>query len=288
MCYNTLITIHLTDFRVLLVAVSNAIIMVGNFLANSLVILCLIKTKQTTKPSYKMIFQLSFSDVFVAIITQPLLLVSRLGSHSSCAVIISAHCSTIFIRVSTYTITLIGYDRYLRLKYPMTFQDRLTPFRVYIILFVICLVALLNTCFMLSGLLMESEIVWGLAGFIDFSAMIIVISLQIKTVIAADAHRNSVENLSVLEDTQKKIVKVAARIVLMFLIMELPYFNCLLLKAIVMNRLNEIDKGYLEFAFEISINLVCINSFGNAILFLLSNERAKRYLKQFISGEFTQ
>ena len=281
-------TFYLTGFRILLLGTSNAIIMVGNFLANSLVILCLIKAKQTTKPSYRMIFQLSFSDVLVAIITQPLLLVSRLGNRCSCAVIVSSRFSTIFIRVSTYTITLIGYDRYLRLKYPMTFQDRLTPFRVYVMLFAIWLVALLNTCLMLSGLLMESEIVWGLAGFIDFSAMIIVIYLQIKTVMAANVHRNSVENQRVLEDTQKKIVKVAARIVLMFLIMELPYFVCVLVKAIVMNRLNEIDRGYLEFAFDMSVSLVCMNSFGNAVLFLLSNERAKRYLKQFFRGEFTQ
>ena len=281
-------TFYLTGFRILLLGTSNAIIMVGNFLANSLVMLCLIKTKQTTKPSYRMIFQLSFSDVLVAIITQPLLLVSRLGNRCSCAVIVSSRFSTIFIRVSTYTITLIGYDRYLRLKYPMTFQDRLTPFRVYVMLFAIWLVALLNTCLMLSGLLMESEIVWGLAGFIDFSAMIIVIYLQIKTVMAANVHRNSVENQRVLEDTQKKIVKVAARIVLMFLIMELPYFVCVLVKAIVMNRLNEIDRGYLEFAFDMSVSLVCMNSFGNAVLFLLSNERAKRYLKQFFRGEFTQ
>ena len=287
MCY-ILKTFDLTSFQVLLVGVSNSIIMVGNFLANSLVMLCLIKTKQTTKPSNRMIFQLSFSDVLVAIITQPLLLVSRFGSHRSCAVIISSHFSTIFIRVSTYTITLIGYDRYLRIKFPMTFQDRLTPCRVYVILFAMWLVALLNTCLMLSGLMMESEIVWGLAGFIDFSAMVIVIYLQIKTAMAANVHRNSVENLSVLEDTQKKIVKVAARIVLMFLIMELPYFVCVLVKAIVINRLSEIDRGYLELAFEMSVNLVCMNSFGNAILFLLSNERAKRYLKQFLRTEFTQ
>ena len=75
---------------------------------------------------------------------------------------------------------------------------------------------------MISGFLMESEIVWGLAGFIDFSAIIVVIYLQIKTVMAANAHRKLVENLSVLEDIQKKIVKIAARIVLMFLIMVLP------------------------------------------------------------------
>lgn len=287
MCY-ILEIIQLNGYRLWLVAMSNAVIMVGNFLANSLVILCLIKTNQTTKPSYRMIFQLSLSDVLVATITQPLVQVARIDSRRSCAVIISTHFSFIFTRISTYTIALIGYDRYLRVKFPMTFQDRLTPCRVYVILFAMWLVALLNTCLMLSGLMMESQIVWGLAGFIDFSAMVIVIYLQIKTVMAANVHRNSVENLSVLEDTQKKIVKVAARIVLMFLIMELPYFVCVLVKAIVINRLSEIDRGYLELAFQMSVNLVCMNSFGNAILFLLSNERAKRYLKQFLTREFTQ
>ena len=287
MCY-ILEIIQLTGYRVWLVGMSNSIIMVGNFLANSLVIICLIKTKQTTKPSYRMIFQLSFSDVLVAIITQPLVQVARIDSHRSCAVIISTHFSVIFTRISTYTIALIGYDRYLRVKYPTTFQDRLTPFRVYVILFVVCLVALLNTCLMISGFLVESEIVWGLAGFIDFSAIIIVIYLQIKTVVAANAHQNSAENLNVLEDIQKKIIKVAARIVLMFLIMVLPYFVCLLIRGIVSSRLNERDKEYLEFVFEMFMNLVFMNSFGNAILFLMSNERAKRYLKQFLRRELTQ
>ena len=141
---------------------------------------------------------------------------------------------------------------------------------------------------MISGFLMESEIVWGLAGFIDFSAIIVVIYLQIKTVMAANAHRKLVENLSVLEDIQKKIVKIAARIVLMFLIMVLPYFVCLLIRGIVRSRLNGSDKEHLEFVFEMLMNLVFMNSFGNAILFLLSNERAKRYLKQFLRRELTQ
>lgn len=83
MCY-ILEIIQLTGYRVWLVAISNSIIMVGNFLANSLVILCLIKTKQTTKPSYRMIFQLSVSDVLVAIITQPLVQAARIDSHRSC------------------------------------------------------------------------------------------------------------------------------------------------------------------------------------------------------------
>ena len=68
MCY-ILEIIQLNGYRLWLVAMSNAVIMVGNFLANSLVILCLIKTNQTTKPSYRMIFQLSLSDVLVATIT---------------------------------------------------------------------------------------------------------------------------------------------------------------------------------------------------------------------------
>ena len=287
MCY-ILEIIQLNGYRLWLVAMSNAVIMVGNFLANSLVILCLIKTKQTTKPSYRMIFQLSLSDVLVATITQPLVQVARIDNRRSCAVIISTHFSFIFTRISTYTIALIGYDRYLRVKYPTTFQDCLTPFRVYITLFVIWLVALLNTCLMISGFLVKSEIVWGLAGFIDFSAILIVIYLQIKTAVAANAHQNSVENLSVLEDIQKKIVKVAARIVLMFLIMVLPYFVCLLIRGIFRSSLNGSDKEYLEFAFEMLMNLIFMNSFGNAILFLMSNERAKKYLKQFLRKELTQ
>ena len=51
-------------------ATFNGVIMVGNFLANLVVILCLTKTKQITNPSCKMIFQQSLSDVLAAVTAQ--------------------------------------------------------------------------------------------------------------------------------------------------------------------------------------------------------------------------
>ena len=275
-------SVYLNSFQTILLTIFNAITMVGNFLANLAVILCLIKTEQINNLSCKMVFQLSLSDVLLAVITQPLVLVDIVKGNSSCAVKILSQCSTFFVRVPIYTINLIGYDRYLRVRYPMTHQERLSPFRVYMMLILIWVVALLNTLSMLVGFLMELDIVRGISGFIDFSIFLAIIFFQIKTIWASHAHRILSENPSILEETQKRIVKLAARIVVMFIITVLPFFVLNLLKSIIMNKLKETEKGYLEFAFQFSVNVTFMNSFGNAILFLMSNQRAKRYLKRLV------
>ena len=156
--------------------------MVGDFLANLVVILCLIKTKQITNPPSKMIFQLNLSDVLAAVSAQLLFLVDRIDSKASCAVKTLSQCSTFFVRVSIYTINLIGYDRYLRVQYPVTYQERLPPFCIYVMLFSIWVATLLNTLTIHVGFLMKLDAVRGLSEFIDFSVFLVVIFFQIKIV----------------------------------------------------------------------------------------------------------
>ena len=273
---------YLNNFQMILLSVFNAVTMVGNLLANLTVILCLIKTEQIKNMSCKLVFQLSLSNALVATITQPLVLVDIVRGNSFCEVKILSQCSTFFARVPIYTINLIGYDRYLRVRYPVTHQERLSPFRVYMMLLLIWVVALLSTLSMPVGFLIKLDTVRGISGFIDFSMVLVVIFFQMKTIWATHTHRISPENPSILEETQKRIVKLIARIVVMFIITVLPFFILKLLKSIIMNKLKETSKGYLEFAFQFSLNVAFMNALGNAILFLMSNQKAKRYLKRLV------
>ena len=193
------------------------------FLANLVVILCLIKTKQTTNPPCKMIFQLNLSDMLAAVTAQLLFLVDLTDSKGSCAVKTLSQCNTFFVLVSVCTKDLIGYDRYLRVQYPVIYQERMPPFRIYVMSFLIWVFAWLNTLTICIGFLMKLEVVRGLSGFIDFSVFLVVIFFQIKTVWATYIHRNSLVNPSILDEMQKIIVKLAARIVVMFIITLLPF-----------------------------------------------------------------
>ena len=61
-----------------------------------------------------------------------------------------------------------------------------------------------------------------------------------KTIWATPTHRISSENPSILEETQNRIVKLTARIVVMFMITVLPFFVFNLLKNILHNILQNI------------------------------------------------
>ena len=170
-----------------------------------------------------MIFQLSLSNMLAAVTAQLLFLVDLIDSKGSCAVKTLSQCNTFFVRVSIYTNNLIGYDRYLRVQYPVIYQELMPPFRIYVMSFLIWVFASLNTLTICISFLMKLEVVQGLSGFIDFSVFLVVIFFQIKTVWATYIHRNSLVNPSILDEMQKIIVKLAARIAVMFIITLLPF-----------------------------------------------------------------
>lgn len=49
-----------------------------------------------------------------------------------------------------------------------------------------------------------------------------------------------------------------------------------------MDKPKETEKRHLEFTFQLSVNMIFMNSLGNAILFLMSNQKAKRYIKRVL------
>ena len=66
-----------------------------------------------------------------------LLLEVNISSNSFCAVKIQFPFIDTLVRVSLFTITLMDYRLCFRVQHPMIFQDHLTPFRVYAVIFVI-------------------------------------------------------------------------------------------------------------------------------------------------------
>lgn len=161
--------------------------------------------------------------MLAAVTAQLLLLVDRIDSKGSCAVKTLSQRNTFFVRVSIYTKNLIGCDHYLRVQYPVIYQERMPPFRIYVMSFLIWVFAPLNTLTICIGFLMKLDVVRGLSGFIDFSVFLVVIFFQIKTVWATYIQRNSLVNPSILDEMQKIIAKLAARIVVKFIITLLPF-----------------------------------------------------------------
>ena len=107
-------TVHLTTFQLAVIFTITIIVLIGNIILNTIVIYCLLKTKQTGNASCKMMLQLSLTDVFVGYITRPLFIVVTGFPKSPCVLkILSQFFGYMLSRVSVYTIALIGVDRYV-------------------------------------------------------------------------------------------------------------------------------------------------------------------------------
>ena len=61
-----------------------------------------------------------------------------------------------------------------------------------------------------------------------------------------------------------------------------PSIVCAVLTGITEDSLTDKAKGILQFSLEITINLVFVNSSTDAVLFLASNVKSKKYMRSFL------
>lgn len=81
----------------------------------------------------------------------------------------------------------------------------------------------------------------------------------------------------------KKIVKLSARIMLLFCFFVTPFVIILnLIRYIDQDKLNDNYKSILQFTFCFSIIFFNGNSFANPVIFLTTNVKAKRFLQTFL------
>ena len=100
--------------------------MVGNIIYNFLVMLIIIRTKQISNAACKILFQISFADFLVGSITQPLYMVVLLFRETWCILeFVHTLIVTALVSASLYTIGLLGVDRYIRIRYPTNFENKL-------------------------------------------------------------------------------------------------------------------------------------------------------------------
>ena len=128
--------LYLTYLQLIILTVLNLLISAGTVISNSLVIFLLIKTKQIFKVSCKLIFHLSISDLSITLLVQNLFLAVLF--ETDCIVkIASQFLSGFLVRLSAYTTGLTGIDRFIRIKYKITFRSILTSKSVMFMLLLV-------------------------------------------------------------------------------------------------------------------------------------------------------
>ena len=274
--------IYLTSGQLASLTIANCIVSASSLFTNALVIYILIKSKQVTKASCKLIFQLSISDILIALFVQNLYLAVIYGT--TCFVKIASQFSLTFLsRLSGYTIGIIGVDRYVRIKYKMRFKSILTTKFMMNMIVLVWMTAFLHAVWITVGLVKnETNIVRTVSLVIDASAFVFVVFLQLRTIREMNALSIASTRATVIQGTNRKVTKLCARIMLLFLVFTTPFLIINFIKNKRYSYLEKDVKSLMEFIYRLSMIFGYSNSFSNAVLFLTSNVKARRFLKEAI------
>lgn len=88
-------------------------------------------------------------------------------------------------------------------------------------------------------------------------------------------------NISTAQRTNKKITKLSLRIILTLCIFVVPQIIISNLLQTV-NQFSDNERSVLEFVYCIALSFVYLDSLANAVLFLLTNVKAKRFFRNFV------
>ena len=260
--------------------VLDILILLGNAVANILVIYVLIKTKQITKFSCKLMCLLSVNDLAIALVAQTLFITEVYGAN--CVINLTYQLVSRFLpRLSGYIVGVIGIDRYIRIRYKMNFKSILTTKLLIFLMVLIFLIALTQVILITLGMLLHKKTIFSsIVLGIDIFLFICIVYLQIRTITTASSTQKKASNPEVLNEVNKKITRLCSRIMIAYIAFYLPYMiiNC------VRNKMHKVvslkTKSLLDFLLMVSIIIVYFNSLVNALLFLSSNVKARRFLKQ--------
>ena len=280
-CYRPSLEISsLNQRHVNALAMANSVVMAGNVIANMLVICILVKTRQIRENTFKIILMLSVSDLMMGLLVQNLN-TGVLYERNCILMYTHAFVASFIVHLSIYTIAIIGIDRYIRIKHFVNFKTLWTTRVLLTLIFIAVFLSLLQAIMILVGFLSGIEYItipvyFGVDGVIISG----IIYLQILTMRTSSAVFNE-SRITASEIINKKISKLSMRIMLLFCCFMVPHLIMFVSREFIQDRLNEYEKSFVDFFTVASAIVVYINSFANAVLFLMTNLKARRFLRNF-------
>lgn len=270
---NQIHTSYLRNSQLAVLTVTNLTVTVGNVAANALVIYALIKTKQLYNVANKLIFMLSISDLLIGGVAQNFFIAVIYGTNCL-AGLIARVFSVFLINLSSYTIAIMGVDRFIRIKYYASF--------ILTLVSIACLAALVNAVGLTIGFLLKLDQIFTRVNFF-IGAIILSTVTFLQVLVTRTSNTVHMESKIDLAHAANKIItKLSMRIMLLVLFCHAPLLIVHFIRSKFQAQFNKKGKSILEFIACLSIIIIYANSLINAILFLTMNVKAKRFLRDFV------
>ena len=268
-----------TQRQKIVISVINSTIMAGNVISNALVIYILIVTKQKKNITCKLILILSLSDLMIGLFVQNLF--TAMLYQQNCVIgVVYMFIMIYFFHLSMYTVAVIGIDRYLRIKHYANFKALWTKRVALTFVSIGSFLALFQSLLTITGLLFGKHyIVVPVYFTIDGFILIAVMFLQIFTIRTSNAVISE-STIVASGRITRKVTKLSMQMMLLLCLLVLPHLIISVIHDIIHENLSDRGNFILGFFLFISYQLVFANSSANAILFLITNVKAKRFFKK--------
>ena len=270
----------------------DVVVMVLNIVTNIVVILSLVATKQLKNNSLKLILYLSISDCCLAVITQPLFaaMLTNFADRSYCNFeTVVQFFAILFTHTSGYTIAVIGYDRYARMKYLNRYSQVVTDIRIKCTLALVWMSSLIQALVYVCGTQLNffakaKKVTVGIDAVIALSVLL----FYVMTIRVIRNYRNHAENRQVLKGVDKVVTRLASKILLSIIVFYISYVIISLTHSALISKYQHTKKRWLEFSLFVGYILTYCNSFVNALIFLGVNKPAKERLKRLCGKSIDQ
>ena len=279
--------VYLATAHLLILIFLDSIIFLCNLVANTLVIVIIVKTKQLSNIAFKLIFNLSLAGIGQTVLGQTFFLINLI-TGISCLMQYTGQFIILFFGYTTvYTIGGIGFDRYLRVKYKTSFATILTRKRFHILIFVIYCFALARSSITLTGFLSgKFKFIRILGAGVDYLSMFLIAFMQMASVIVIKRIVASSDNQEVMRETSKGIIKLSSRITIVYLIFSITSVTMLVLHNMLRNTVAGTRRQIIEFVQMLAFLIAHANSFASAVLFFMYNSKAKSFFRSILRSFF--
>ena len=279
-----------SEHRITLVIYNVLVNGISSLISNTLVIFALVTTKQLKTAGMRLVVFLSVSDLFgacVCIVFFTMLLTeysdtcyTTIERLSLFFLVFCGHCSS-------YTIALISFDRYARVKFASNYKVKITGRRViYMVIGAVTISLVDGILFTFGSIFDFTGVANGIVLTIDtFILICIVVSysrfnksiIQSRNKVASMTARG---NQSLSNTNEQNLTRTIKMILLSLAIMYALYFLAVTINVVFYKDASVYWKGWLEFFLFLGLYTVHSNALVNAIVFLWTNKKSRNLIKQ--------
>ena len=202
--------------------------MILNVLLNVTVVFLLVNTKLYKNPSFLLILFMSINDCCLGFKVQPFEVYSD-GSNYSFD-IIAQFFGVLITHISAYTVGLIGFDRYYRMKCLNRYPEFVRTKKVDIACLMVILMSSMQAISHTFGTLLNiySCVVY-ITVFIDLCTAMLIFLACILTVLTVKQHRSNATHQDILNNIEKPITSVTSKILIVIAVCYTLHILLLLL-----------------------------------------------------------